>query len=54
LEEVPEPVFERAAEITLRLEANEAQALREMAESRGVPDSELIRQWIHEKLGTSS
>lgn len=54
LEEVREPIFEREAEITLRLEANEAQAIGEMAKSRGVRDSDLIRQWIHEKLDTSS
>lgn len=51
LEEVGERVFQREAEITVHLETNEAQAVRRMAESRGVADSELIRQWVLERIG---
>ena len=52
LEEVGERVFERESEITLRLETKEAEAVRKMAESRGVADSELIRQWVLERIST--
>lgn len=51
LEEVGEPVFVREAEITVHLETKEADAVRRMAESRGVADSELIRQWGLERIG---
>jgi len=52
LEEVGERVFEREAGITVHLETKEAEAVRRMAESRGVADSELIRQWVLEKIGS--
>lgn len=51
LEEVGEPVFQRETEITVRLETNEAEAVRRMADLRGVADSELIRQWVLERIG---
>lgn len=52
LEEVGEQVFQREAEIRVHLESKEAEAVRRMAESQGVPDSELIRQWVLERIGT--
>ena len=53
LDEVGEPVFERDREITIHLEAGAADAVRAMAKSRGVGDSELIREWVIEKLRAS-
>jgi hypothetical protein len=50
LEQVNEPVFQRGAEITVRLEAKQAQAVRKLVASRGVADSELIRQWVLERI----
>lgn len=50
LEEVGEPVFDRDADITVHLEAGDAKAVREMAKLRGVPESELIRKWVLERL----
>jgi len=50
LEEVNEPVFQRETRITVHLETEEAEAVRRAAESRGVADSELIRQWVLEKI----
>ena len=50
LEEVTEPVFQRETEITVRLETEEAKAVRDMAKSRGVLDSDLIRQWVRERI----
>ena len=53
LDEVREPVFERDREITIHLESDAADAVRAMAKSRGVGDSELIREWVIEKLRAS-
>lgn len=50
LEEVTEPVFEPATVIPLSLESEEAEAVRKMAEAKGVADAELIRGWVREKL----
>jgi predicted DNA binding CopG/RHH family protein len=50
LEEVFEPVFERETAITIRLQPEEAEAVKEMAASQGVPDTDLIHQWVREKL----
>ena len=50
LEEVREPVFERDIDITVHLESGDAQAVREMARLRGVRDSELIREWVRERI----
>lgn len=50
LEEVTKPVFERDIDITLHLETDVAKAVREMARSRGLPDSELIREWVLERI----
>lgn len=50
LEEVAEPVFERDSAITLHLESSEADAVRAMAQSKGVADTELIREWVLEKI----
>jgi predicted DNA binding CopG/RHH family protein len=50
LEEVSEPIFERATVITLHLQSHEAEAIREMAKSKGLADAELIREWVLEKI----
>ena len=50
LEEVSERVFEQDADITVHLETDAAKAVREMARLRGVPDSELIREWVLERI----
>jgi predicted DNA binding CopG/RHH family protein len=54
LEEVSEPVFERKREaaMVLRLEPEEVQAVKELAKARGVEQSELVREWVLEKLGS--
>jgi predicted DNA binding CopG/RHH family protein len=53
LEEVSEPVFEREKSITLHLGSNEAETLHQIAESKGMPDSELVREWVLEKLSAT-
>lgn len=52
LEKVGERVFQREGEITVHLETKEAEVVRKMAQSRGVADSELIRQWVLERIGS--
>ncbi len=52
LEEVKTPVFDRGSKNELRivLPSDDAAALRRAAESRGVDDTELVREWLTEKL----
>ena len=50
LEEVHEPVFERETTVTVRLQPEEAQAVKRMAQSKGVADADLIRQWVQQML----
>lgn len=53
LEEVVEPVFERETAVTIHLQPEEAKAVKEIAASQGVPDTDLIYQWVREKLHTA-
>lgn len=50
LEVVNERVFERDADITVHLQPEDASALRTMANARGMAESELIRQWVLERI----
>jgi hypothetical protein len=50
LEEVTEPAFEPATVIPLNLESDEAEAVRRMAEAKGIADADLIRGWVREKI----
>jgi predicted DNA binding CopG/RHH family protein len=50
LEEVPGPVFERETVVKLHLPSGEADAVKRMAESRGMAFTELIAQWIRERI----
>lgn len=52
MEEVAEPVFARGdqATIRIRLLPEQAEALKRMAQSRGVDEAELIREWVSERL----
>jgi hypothetical protein len=52
-EEVTEPVFEPATVIPLNLESDEAEAVKRIAEAKGIADAELIRGWVREKIHTS-
>ena len=53
LEEVGEQVFDLGTEITVHLQADEAEALRKIAKSKGLADTDLIRAWVLEKIHTS-
>jgi hypothetical protein len=52
LEEVGEPVFERETVVKVCLPCREAKTLKELAESQGLHDSDLIRQWVLERVHT--
>ena len=51
LEEVPEPVFDRAHVVGVPLTGDERQAIRHAAAARGVDEVELIHEWVRERLG---
>jgi hypothetical protein len=50
LVEVTEPVFLPVTVIPLNLESDEAEAVRRIAEAKGIADAELIRGWVREKI----
>ena len=56
LEEVPTPAFARRKEATvaIALTPKEAQALRRLAQSEGVQETKLVRNWVREKLRQAS
>ena len=51
LQEVQEQAFQRANVVGVPLTAAERRALRHAAAARGVPEAELIHQWVKERLG---
>jgi predicted DNA binding CopG/RHH family protein len=53
LEEVTESVFQRETLVRIRLSKNEFETIKEIAKSRGVEHTELIRQWVSEKVEAS-
>lgn len=53
LEEVSEPVFERKTVMKIHLQPEEAKAVKELARSRGVSYSDLIHEWVIEKIHSS-
>lgn len=55
LQEVPKPVFDRGSRIVVqfRLGHDEADALHRMAKSRGMRDTDLVKEWVSEKLDAS-
>ena len=53
LEEVTEPVFERETVPKVRLQSEEAEAVKELAKSRGVSYADLIREWVLERIRVS-
>ena len=52
LEEVTEPVFERKPEtvVNIHLQPQEAERVKRIAESKGVDQEALLREWVLEKL----
>ena len=56
LEEVRTPVFARRKEATvaIALTLREAEVLKRLAQSEGVKEAKLVRNWVREKLRESS
>ena len=50
LEEVTEPVFEHITMLKLHLQPKEMEAVKEIANTKGIGSEELIREWILEKI----
>jgi hypothetical protein len=52
LEEIAEPVFERNNRVvlTIHLQPQEAEAVKRIAQSKGVKQATLVRQWVLEKI----
>ena len=53
LEEVPEPVFERQRIVRIPLPARDVEAVKKLAKSRGVPYTDLLREWVLERVRAS-
>ncbi len=55
LGEVTDPVFERESEevLTIRLQREEIKAIKRIAESKGIEEGSLVREWVLEKLHQS-
>ena len=52
LEEVTEPVFERRTTLSDRLAPKEAEAVRRIAQTRGIDPEHLLKEWILERVDT--
>jgi hypothetical protein len=50
LEEVHQPVFQRASVVGVPLSGDERQAVRDAAASRGLDEAALIHEWVKERL----
>lgn len=50
LEEITEKVFDRRSSVTVPLDPHEMNAIVEIAGSRGVEPTELLRIWVQEKI----
>jgi hypothetical protein len=48
--EVKEPVFEPVTDLKIHLEPDEAEAVREIARSKGISYVELVKEWVLEKI----
>ncbi len=53
LEEVTEPVFEDSVVVKIHLQPQEIEAVKEIAQTKGIGSAELIREWILEKIPRS-
>jgi predicted DNA binding CopG/RHH family protein len=53
LEEVTEPVFVQEAVVKIRLQTQEVEAVKKVANSLGLDYTDLIREWVLEKVRTA-
>lgn len=54
LEEVTEPIFVRESLVQIHLPPMEVAAIKQVAQQRGVDYTDLIREWVLEKIYTPS
>jgi predicted DNA binding CopG/RHH family protein len=50
MEEITEAVFVRETAIPVPLHSGEAEAVRQLAQAKGISQGELIREWVLQKL----
>ena len=52
IEEVQEPIFDKGIQsvMRIRLPPDEMAALKRIAESKGISHSDLVKEWVSEKL----
>jgi len=53
MEEVRDPVFDRGSQpvvMRIRLRPDEMEALKRIAESRGINQTDLVQEWVSEKF----
>jgi len=50
LEEINELVFERKNVLKVHLEPDEVEAVKQIARSRGISYSELVKEWVLERI----
>jgi len=50
LEEIKEPVFERETVLNISFKPKEAEAVSQIATSRGITYAELVKEWVLEKI----
>jgi predicted DNA binding CopG/RHH family protein len=53
LEVVTDPIFERETVVQIRLEHSTVEVVKEVAKSRGIDYTDLIREWVLEKVRTA-
>lgn len=53
LEEVPEPVFRPKTAVQIYLQPTEIEAVKQTAKSRGISYTDLIREWVLERVHTA-
>ena len=54
LEEVEEPVFERNNFLKIRLEPEDIETIEQIARSKCVSSTELVKEWVLEKIHIKS
>lgn len=52
LEEVTEPIFVREGLVQIHLPPVEVEAIKQVAQQRGIDYTDLIREWVLEKIYT--
>ena len=53
LEEVAEPIFQRETVVKIHLAEKDAEAVKQVADEKGIAFAELIREWVLEKVHSS-